>query len=83
MRTVESLDKTLMLVKIRGQQEKEVKEDETAGWHHQFNGYELGQTPEDGEDREAWCATVHGSQRVGHDLATEQQKSLNSWAFKI
>ena len=53
------------------------------GWHHQFNGYELGQTPEDGEDREAWCATVHGSQRVGHDLATEQQKSLNSWAFKI
>ena len=22
-------------------------------------------------DREAWCAAVHGSQRVGHDLATE------------
>ena len=24
-------------------------EDETVGWHHQFNGHELGQTPEDGE----------------------------------
>ena len=22
-------------------------------------------------DREAWCAAVHGSQRVGHDGATE------------
>ena len=24
------------------------------------------------EDREAWHASVHGVQRVGHDLATEQ-----------
>ena len=23
------------------------------------------------KDREAWLATVHGSQRVGHDLSTE------------
>ena len=28
-------------------------------------------------DREAWHAAVHGSQRVGHDLATE----LNSCGF--
>ena len=27
-----------------------------------------------GKDREAWCAVVHGSQTVGHDLATEQQQ---------
>ena len=26
-------------------------------------------------DREAWCAAVHGLQRVGHDLVTEQQSS--------
>ena len=26
------------------------------------------------EDRGAWCAAVHGVQRVGHDLATEQQQ---------
>ena len=24
------------------------------------------------KDREAWCAAVQGSQRVGHDLVTEQ-----------
>ena len=24
-------------------------EDEMVGWHHQFNGHELGQTPADGE----------------------------------
>ena len=30
------------------------------------------------EDREAWCAAIHrGSQRVGHDLATEQKKKKN------
>ena len=26
------------------------REDEMVGWHHQFNGHELGQTPEDGEE---------------------------------
>ena len=25
--------------------------------------------------REAWCATVHGWQRAGHDLATKQQQN--------
>ena len=24
-------------------------EDEMVGWHHQFNGHELGQTPGDGD----------------------------------
>ena len=24
-------------------------------------------------DKEAWCAAIYGSQRVGHDLVTEQQ----------
>ena len=31
------------------QNEKRVTEDETVGWHHQFNGHELGQTLGDGE----------------------------------
>ena len=30
-------------------QEERVTEDEMVGWHHQFNGRELGQTPGDGE----------------------------------
>ena len=32
-----------------GQKEKRVSEDEMAGWHHQCNGNELGQTSLDGE----------------------------------
>ena len=31
------------------QEEKRVTEDEMVGWHHQFNGHELGQTLRDGE----------------------------------
>ena len=26
------------------------------------------------KDREAWCAAIMGLQRVGHNLATEQQQ---------
>ena len=26
-------------------------------------------------DREAWCPAVHGLQRVGHNLVSEQQQS--------
>ena len=26
-----------------------MSENETVGWHHQYNGHELGQTPGDGE----------------------------------
>ena len=35
-------------------------EDELVGWHHRLNGREPEQTLGDGEDREAWCAAVHG-----------------------
>ena len=34
----------------------------------------LGKLHETVRDKEAWHAAVHGSQRVGHDWATEQQK---------
>ena len=32
-------------------QKKRASEDETAGWHHQCNEHELGQTPGDGEEQ--------------------------------
>ena len=35
--------------KDRRQEEKGTTEDEMVGWHHQFNRYELQQTPGDGE----------------------------------
>ena len=50
-----------------------VTEDEMVGQHHRLNGLEFEQTLGDKimKDKEAWCATVQGSQRVEHDLATE------------
>ena len=35
------------------------------GWHHQFNGYELGQTPGDGEGwRSLECRSPRGRQET-------------------
>ena len=55
-----------------GQDEKEVTEDETFGWHHRLNGHEFEQTPRDGE---GWRAAVHG--------VTESQKWLRDWTASL
>ena len=44
--------------KERGQEEKEMTEDEMAGWHHQLYGHEFEQAPGDGE---ACRVAVHGA----------------------
>ena len=50
-------------------------ENETVGWHYQFNGHEFEQTPGDSEGQgKPGLLQPMGSQRVGHDLATEEQK---------
>ena len=41
MRRVDSLEKTLMLRRDWGQEEKGTTEDEMAGWHHQLDGHEF------------------------------------------
>ena len=41
MGRVDSLEKTLMLGGIWGQEEKGTTEDEMAGWHHRLNGCEF------------------------------------------
>ena len=43
MQKADSLEKTLMLGKIEGQEEKGVTEDEMIGWHHPLNGHEFEQ----------------------------------------
>ena len=44
------------------------------GWLHRLSGHESEQTPGYSEGQEAWRVAVTGeSQRVRHDLATEQQ----------
>ena len=45
MRRVDSLEKTLMLGGIGGQEEKGTTEDEMAGWHHWLDGREFEWTP--------------------------------------
>ena len=42
MRRVDSLEKTLMLGRDCGQEEKGTTEDEVVGWHHCLNGHEFG-----------------------------------------
>ena len=58
-----------------GQEEKGATEDEMVGRHHWLNGHEFEQIPRDieGQGSLAWCS-AWGLERVGHDLATEQQQ---------
>ena len=44
-----SLEKTLMLGKIKSRRRRGATKDELVGWHHWFNGYEFEQTPGDSD----------------------------------
>ena len=52
------------------------------GWHHRFNGHEFEQTQGDSEGRRTGVLQFVGSQRVGHDLVTVQQKQHTGWTGK-
>ena len=43
------LEKTLMLGKIEGRRRRGTTAEEMVGWHHQLNGHEFAQAPDDGE----------------------------------
>ena len=55
-------------------EEKGMTEDEMVGWHHWLNGREFEQLWETVKEREPGVLQSMGSQRVGHDWATEQQQ---------
>ena len=73
MQRVDSLEKTLMLGKIEGKRRR--------GWQRMrwldcitdSMDMNLSKLQETEKEREVWHAAA-GSQRVGHDLATEQQQ---------
>ena len=46
-----------------------------AEWHHRLDEHESEQAPGGGDGQVSQCAAVHGLQRVGQDLATEQQRT--------
>ena len=57
-------------VKDWGHEEKEAIEDEMA-WPTQMD-MNLSKLNEMGKDKEDWHDAAHGSQRIGHNLMTEQ-----------
>ena len=60
-------------------EEKVTTENEMVAWHHRLNGHELSKLRELMMDREAWRAAITGSQKVGHDRATERSLLLLVW----
>ena len=53
------------------QEEKGTAEEEMVGWHHRLSGREFEQAPGVGDGQGGLSCWFMGSQRVGHDWATE------------
>ena len=71
MQRVNSLEKTLMLGKIDGRRRRGrqiMRQFDSITDSMDMN---LSKLQEIVKDRDAWCATVHGVARVGHNLATK------------
>ena len=66
------------------QVEKGATEDEMVGWHHWLNGHEFEQTPTDSKGQGGLgMLQFMGLQRVGHNLATEQQQQQQKTRRKL
>ena len=74
MRTANSLEKSLMLGKIESRRRRGCQRMRWQDGITEAMAVNVGKLREMVRDREAWCAAVMGSQRVGRNLATKQQQ---------
>ena len=80
MRRTDSFEKTLLLGKTQGWEEKVTTEDEMVGWHHRLNGHEFEQAlgVGDGQGSLACC-----SPRGRKELDTTERLSCTEVALQL